>query len=468
VAIVTRRVFDPSGTIYPNYLRAQYFDLKSTAAQGGPIAPAKGGGYEGAVPANASGPGYAGVNVGENRFLPNGKVMLSANDPDARGLAARNPSMYQLPDVPDNQIARGSSRDAQGNWSPWFGDGYRPVMDANNQYTGQNEAYDVKSYAQGGMIDEPVIGIGQRTGKRYVFGEAGPEKVTPTPHNTGRQIARAPRGPRRFSGRDYINRQYLPNADERSRALDETPFSLGGKNYVTYTDPASGKQVVRDEASGIVFDVGGGGLSETLPLSDSSVIADSQITDNPTIQDWAAPLSTDTNFKDEFVNELNQQQAEQQAQQQQQLEVAPYGDQTFGGDVPPPPPSETPPPPPVDIQPSGGAQFDQGPTASPYDWRTAQSLPYGPYVPPLAPVLPDDSAYGAPNPTVSPDNSGNALDPGVGATDTEYAGPPSPNYWSPEGTYIGTMAPPSPESFDPLAPYNPNGPTLSPDSMGLI
>jgi TP901 family phage tail tape measure protein len=33
--------------------------------------------------------------------------------------------------------------------------------------------------ASGGMIDEPVIGIGQRTGQRWTFGENGPEMVTP-------------------------------------------------------------------------------------------------------------------------------------------------------------------------------------------------------------------------------------------------------------------------------------------------
>jgi hypothetical protein len=33
--------------------------------------------------------------------------------------------------------------------------------------------------AEGGIIDELVIGRGQRTGTTYYFGEAGPERLTP-------------------------------------------------------------------------------------------------------------------------------------------------------------------------------------------------------------------------------------------------------------------------------------------------
>jgi hypothetical protein len=34
-------------------------------------------------------------------------------------------------------------------------------------------------YADGGLITEPVLGVGQRSGDPYVFGEAGVETVTP-------------------------------------------------------------------------------------------------------------------------------------------------------------------------------------------------------------------------------------------------------------------------------------------------
>ena len=36
-----------------------------------------------------------------------------------------------------------------------------------------------QGYAQGGTISEPVIGFGQATGRRYSFGESGPEYVSP-------------------------------------------------------------------------------------------------------------------------------------------------------------------------------------------------------------------------------------------------------------------------------------------------
>lgn len=36
-----------------------------------------------------------------------------------------------------------------------------------------------EKYAQGGWIREPVVGMGQRSGKGYMFGEAGPELVVP-------------------------------------------------------------------------------------------------------------------------------------------------------------------------------------------------------------------------------------------------------------------------------------------------
>jgi hypothetical protein len=39
--------------------------------------------------------------------------------------------------------------------------------------------------ASGGMIDEPVVGFGLRTGKRWTFGENGPEMVTPMRGGSG-------------------------------------------------------------------------------------------------------------------------------------------------------------------------------------------------------------------------------------------------------------------------------------------
>lgn len=37
----------------------------------------------------------------------------------------------------------------------------------------------IRAMASGGVIDEPVLGVGQRSGQRYLLGEAGPEQVRP-------------------------------------------------------------------------------------------------------------------------------------------------------------------------------------------------------------------------------------------------------------------------------------------------
>lgn len=37
----------------------------------------------------------------------------------------------------------------------------------------------VNMHAMGGWINEPVVGIGQKTGQTHVFGESGPEKIVP-------------------------------------------------------------------------------------------------------------------------------------------------------------------------------------------------------------------------------------------------------------------------------------------------
>jgi hypothetical protein len=37
----------------------------------------------------------------------------------------------------------------------------------------------LNAYASGGLINEPVFGMGQKTGENYLIGESGPEYVTP-------------------------------------------------------------------------------------------------------------------------------------------------------------------------------------------------------------------------------------------------------------------------------------------------
>lgn len=50
---------------------------------------------------------------------------------------------------------------------------------AVQQSAAGNRPLTTNMFAKGGTINEPVVGQGLETGQRYVFGEAGPEKVTP-------------------------------------------------------------------------------------------------------------------------------------------------------------------------------------------------------------------------------------------------------------------------------------------------
>jgi len=52
-------------------------------------------------------------------------------------------------------------------------DSYNRIEDYKKQ------GYAFESYASGGFINEPVFGRGTKTGKGYMFGESGPEKVVP-------------------------------------------------------------------------------------------------------------------------------------------------------------------------------------------------------------------------------------------------------------------------------------------------
>jgi hypothetical protein len=120
------------------------------------------------APVTGSGPGYAAANIGENRFLPNGKAMLSANDPDAPRLYAKNPGMYELPPgMNPNGSTAAQNRHLGAAMGPNpFQMEQRPI-----------------AMAKGGIINEPIVGRGQRTGRQYLMGEAGPEVVSPMDAN---------------------------------------------------------------------------------------------------------------------------------------------------------------------------------------------------------------------------------------------------------------------------------------------
>lgn len=77
------------------------------------------------------------------------------------------------------------------------------------------------SFARGGMINEPVVGMGLRSGRGYTFGEEGPERVTP-----GRGSA--------SSGRPIIIK-FIVNGREFVQSIgndlaDEIILQLGGQH----------------------------------------------------------------------------------------------------------------------------------------------------------------------------------------------------------------------------------------------
>jgi hypothetical protein len=62
------------------------------------------------------------------------------------------------------------------------GEGWRPYTRYGSNATPSQKHTDhvhVEWYKHGGWINEPVMGVGQRTGRTYGFGESGPEYVTP-------------------------------------------------------------------------------------------------------------------------------------------------------------------------------------------------------------------------------------------------------------------------------------------------
>jgi hypothetical protein len=153
---VRNRFFDPAQAAMgmgPGPLRSSVVGPPPEA-----VSPASG-------PVQGSGPGYAAANIGENRFLPNGKAMLSANDPDAPRLYAKNPGLYDLPPgMNPNGSTAAQNRHLGAAMGPNPFQMERPI-----------------TMAQGGVINEPVVGRGQRSGRAYLMGEQGPEVVKPMP-----------------------------------------------------------------------------------------------------------------------------------------------------------------------------------------------------------------------------------------------------------------------------------------------
>jgi len=64
---------------------------------------------------------------------------------------------------------------SKGGTSP-YGKIYPDVVAG---YKSKYPSYRVNEYATGGIISEPVLGVGRRTGQMYSIAESGPEQVSP-------------------------------------------------------------------------------------------------------------------------------------------------------------------------------------------------------------------------------------------------------------------------------------------------
>jgi phage-related minor tail protein len=75
-----------------------------------------------------------------------------------------------------------------------------------------------KIMAKGGIIDEPVMGVGARTGREYLIGEAGPEAVVPLSGGKGAMPAPGG-GVGRQVSQTFIAPNYIGPLDQLKRAL---------------------------------------------------------------------------------------------------------------------------------------------------------------------------------------------------------------------------------------------------------
>jgi hypothetical protein len=316
MGLITRRAFDPTGTVYPNYLRIQHIQ----AAQ--PTATAQQ--PSGQVPTDAngrvmgSGPGYAAANQGDNRFLANGQIQLSSEDPNAAALQKAHPNQYVIQGghstVPLQM--QGSGQEAAARYAqyknqqpvvqgpqgePDTGTGGGPgngwsgspdqkdyidraiaasaAFNANSRPNDGSGSHQTLTYAEGGTIAEPVIGIGMHSGKRYLLGEKGTETVTPGGESGGHGEGQRPQTPRTTPKpkQGYLNREYLPSEPSHRS------FSVGDKNYTTF-QASDGTRHVFDEGSGSVIPVSDN-IQSDAGVADGSVIDSS-------IGDYQGPAAT--------------------------------------------------------------------------------------------------------------------------------------------------------------------------------
>ena len=101
--------------------------------------------------------------------------------------------MWRQPDVrAGQQVAAGQKIGGVDSTGYSFGDHLHFMVRKNGQLINPRQ---ILAFARGGVINEPVVGLGMRSGSGYLLGESGPEEVTPLGAGGRRAVEVNFRGP---------------------------------------------------------------------------------------------------------------------------------------------------------------------------------------------------------------------------------------------------------------------------------
>ncbi len=148
----------------------------------------------------------------------------------------------------------------------------KPLMEAFNIHVGASAPSaaggGISAYANGGIIGEKIFGIGSKTGKKYLFGENGPEAVVPMDSSKGDNAGAT------LSKLDFLANQASDNV---SRSFGKADYASSGSAgfdnnnkvssniniNISALDSKSVVELMRDNPSAIT-----GPLTEALTLGD--------------------------------------------------------------------------------------------------------------------------------------------------------------------------------------------------------
>jgi TP901 family phage tail tape measure protein len=113
------------------------------------------------------------------------KALAEAHEEATRRIQATMKERMAAEQAVTNQIAAAGKRSQKGHALDYLGEIARLYA---NRAPGMNIAPEFFSFQHGGVIAEPVRGIGLWSGRGYEIGEAGPERVTPVGQGGGQPV----------------------------------------------------------------------------------------------------------------------------------------------------------------------------------------------------------------------------------------------------------------------------------------